>query len=252
MSQSKMSSNTNMEGVLCMAAYTEIGPRPPRMSHPGPEAQQPKPGLPIRPLCASHLGQIWPASGSKLSTTGHPENPSPSFYTLPPFALHCVSLAAQQGCWGWPTVGVSPTRMGRAPPTQGHERLPFFPLILLPPPASQQPRVKAVGWLVCLWPTALVGDTDGLRYQHEAANVGVLDRQTYQGGTRGRRLCSEDRDRETGNSKVCTRTRDTRFIQVRTAKVASPTSCLGDQVWRPALGVGLTSGARLGTRTSFI
>jgi hypothetical protein len=68
--------------------------------------------------------------------------------------------------------------------------------------------------------------------------VGVLDRQTYQGGTRGSRLCGEDRDRETENSKVCTRTRDTRFIQVRVAKVANPTSCLGDQVWRPALGVG--------------
>jgi hypothetical protein len=45
---------------------------------------------------------------------------------------------------------------------------------------------------------------------------------------------------ETKNSKVCTRTRDTRFIQVRVAKAASPTSCLGDQVWRPALGVGLS------------
>jgi hypothetical protein len=40
-------------------------------------------------------------------------------------------------------------------------------------------------------------------------------------------LCGEDRDRETRNSKVCTRTRDTRFIQVRVAKVANPTSCLG-------------------------
>jgi hypothetical protein len=68
--------------------------------------------------------------------------------------------------------------------------------------------------------------------------VGVLDRQTYQGGTRGSRLCGGDRDRETENSKVCARTRDIRFIQVRAAKVASPTSCLGDQVWRPALGVG--------------
>jgi hypothetical protein len=68
--------------------------------------------------------------------------------------------------------------------------------------------------------------------------VGVLDRQTYQGGTRGSSLCGEDRDRETENSKVCARTRDTRFIQVRAAKVASPTSCLGDRVWRPALGVG--------------
>jgi hypothetical protein len=71
-------------------------------------------------------------------------------------------------------------------------------------------------------------------------SVGVLDRQTYQGGTRGSRLCGEDRDRETENSKVCARTRDTRFIQVRVAKVANPTSYLGDQVWRPALGVGLS------------
>jgi hypothetical protein len=31
-------------------------------------------------------------------------------------------------------------------------------------------------------------------------------------GTRGSRLCGGDRDRETDNSKVCTRTRDTRFI----------------------------------------
>jgi hypothetical protein len=82
--------------------------------------------------------------------------------------------------------------------------------------------------------------------------VGVLYRQTYQGGTRGSRLCSGDHDQKTENSKVCTRTRDTRFIQVRTAKMASPTSCLGDQVWRPALGVGLRLGAWLGTRSSFI
>jgi hypothetical protein len=71
-----------------------------------------------------------------------------------------------------------------------------------------------------------------------AIPVGVLDRQTYRGGTRGSRLCGGDRDQETENSKVCARTRDTRFIQVRVAKVVSPTSCLGDQVWRPALGVG--------------
>jgi hypothetical protein len=83
-------------------------------------------------------------------------------------------------------------------------------------------------------------------------SVGVLDRQTYQGCTRGSRLCSEDRDWETENSKVCTRTRDTRFIQVRVAKVASPKSCLGYQEWHPALGVGMRSDARLGTRASFI
>jgi hypothetical protein len=69
----------------------------------------------------------------------------------------------------------------------------------------------------------------------QVVSVGVLDRQTYQEGTRGSRLCGEDRDQETENLKVCARTRDTRFIQVRAAKVASPTSCLGDQVWRPAL-----------------
>jgi hypothetical protein len=43
-------------------------------------------------------------------------------------------------------------------------------------------------------------------------SVGVLDRQTYQEGTRGSRLCGEDRDLETENSKVCARTRDTKFI----------------------------------------
>jgi hypothetical protein len=61
----------------------------------------------------------------------------------------------------------------------------------------------------------------------QSAVVGVLYRQTYQGGTRGSRLCGEDRDLETEKSKVCARTRDTRFIQVRVAKVANPTSCLG-------------------------
>jgi hypothetical protein len=40
-------------------------------------------------------------------------------------------------------------------------------------------------------------------------------------------LCGKDRDWETENSKVCARTRDTRFIQVRVAKVANPTSYLG-------------------------
>jgi hypothetical protein len=88
--------------------------------------------------------------------------------------------------------------------------------------------------------------------QVEEGAAGVLDWQTYQGGTRGSTLCGEDRDRETKNSKVCTRTRDTRFIQVRAAKVANPKSCLGDQLRRHALGVELRSGAQLGTRSSFI
>jgi hypothetical protein len=82
--------------------------------------------------------------------------------------------------------------------------------------------------------------------------VSVLDRQTYQGGTRGSRLCGEDRDRETENSKVCARTRDTRFIQVRAAKVANPTSCLGGSNMAPCAWCWVRSGARLGTRPSFI
>jgi hypothetical protein len=84
--------------------------------------------------------------------------------------------------------------------------------------------------------------------------VGVLDQQTYQGGTRGSRLCGGDRDQETENSKVRARTRDTKFIQVRVAKVANPTSCLGDQVWRLRLVLfpGGIEDVRLGTRPSFI
>jgi hypothetical protein len=50
-------------------------------------------------------------------------------------------------------------------------------------------------------------------------------------------LCGGDRDRETENSKVCVRTRDTRFIQVRVAKVANPTSCL--EIKYGALGLVL-------------
>jgi hypothetical protein len=40
-------------------------------------------------------------------------------------------------------------------------------------------------------------------------------------------LCGGDRDRETENSKVCAWTWGTRFIQVRVAIAANPTSCLG-------------------------
>jgi hypothetical protein len=81
-------------------------------------------------------------------------------------------------------------------------------------------------------------DPDQARLAMAEVHVGVLDRQTYQGGTRGSRLCGEDRDRETENSKVCARTRDTRFIQVRAAKVASPTSCLGIKYGAPRLVLG--------------
>jgi hypothetical protein len=50
-------------------------------------------------------------------------------------------------------------------------------------------------------------------------------------------LCGGDRDREIENSKVCARTRDTRFIYVRAAEVASPTSCLGIKYGALRLGV---------------
>jgi hypothetical protein len=43
-----------------------------------------------------------------------------------------------------------------------------------------------------------------------------------------------------GTRRYAQGTQDTRFIQVQAAKVANPTSCAGDQVWRPALGVGLS------------
>jgi hypothetical protein len=105
---------------------------------------------------------------------------------------------------------------------------------------------QALRWMVVRdpwrWREGVAGSATegGAGSMVRAAHVGVLDRQTYQGGTRDSRLCGGDRDRETENSKVCERTRDTRFIQVRVAKVANPTSCLGDQVWRPALGVGLS------------
>jgi hypothetical protein len=75
--------------------------------------------------------------------------------------------------------------------------------------------------------------------------------QTYQGGTRGSRLRGGDRDRETENSKVCASTRDTRFIQVRFAKVASPTSCLEIKYGALRLVV-VEIRCRLGTRPSFI
>jgi hypothetical protein len=67
----------------------------------------------------------------------------------------------------------------------------------------------------------------GTRWGRQLVVAAQPDWQTYQGGTRGSRLCGGDRDRETENSKVCARTRDTRFIQVQAAKVANPTSCLG-------------------------
>jgi hypothetical protein len=66
-------------------------------------------------------------------------------------------------------------------------------------------------------------------------------------------MCCEDRDRETENSKVCARTRDTRFIQVWVAKVAKPTSCLGIKYGALHLVlVEIRLGARLGSWPSFI
>jgi hypothetical protein len=61
----------------------------------------------------------------------------------------------------------------------------------------------------------------------------------------------EDRDRETENSKVCARTRDTRFIQVQAAKVENPTSYLEIKYGALRLVLGW-SDAQLVTRPSFI
>jgi hypothetical protein len=82
-------------------------------------------------------------------------------------------------------------------------------------------------------------------------DVSVLDWQTYQVGTRGGRLWFEDHDRETENSKVCARTRDTRFIQVRAAKVTNPTSDLGSSM-APCAWCWVGSDVLLGTWPSFI
>jgi hypothetical protein len=60
--------------------------------------------------------------------------------------------------------------------------------------------------------------------------VYVLDRQTYQGVSEVVDCEVRNRERETWNSKVKIGTQDTRFVHVRAARVASPTSCLGDQV----------------------
>jgi hypothetical protein len=85
-----------------------------------------------------------------------------------------------------------------------------------------------------------------------ALGVDVLDWQTYQGGTRGSRLCGGDRGRETENSKVCARTQDTRFIQVQVARVATLRP-VWSSISRPALGVvpGGIADLRLGTGPSF-
>jgi hypothetical protein len=68
-------------------------------------------------------------------------------------------------------------------------------------------------------------------------------------GTRGRwlwwgspELELEGEGRDTGHG----------FIQVRAAKVANPTSCLGYHVWRPAIRCWVGWDVLLGTQSSFI
>jgi hypothetical protein len=85
-----------------------------------------------------------------------------------------------------------------------------------------------------------------------APAVGVLTQQTYQGGTRGSRLCgggswSGDQELE----GIC---KDTghKIYTGSGCQGGEPYILSGDQVWRPALGVGLRSRARLGIRPSFI
>jgi hypothetical protein len=63
-----------------------------------------------------------------------------------------------------------------------------------------------------------------------------VPRPTYQWSTRGSRLSGVGS--WSWDMELEGKGRDTRFIQARVAGVASPMSCLGYQVWRPALGVG--------------
>jgi hypothetical protein len=83
--------------------------------------------------------------------------------------------------------------------------------------------------------------------------VGVLDRQTYQGGTRGSRLCGEDRHRETENSKVRARheTQDLYRFGSPRWRALRPVWGIKYGALRLVLG-WLRSVARLGTRPSFI
>jgi hypothetical protein len=80
---------------------------------------------------------------------------------------------------------------------------------------------------------------------------GVLDRQTYQGGTRGSRLCGEDRDRESENSKVRARheTQDLYRFGLPRWRTLRPVWGIKYGALHLVLGC---SGARLGTRPSFI
>jgi hypothetical protein len=72
--------------------------------------------------------------------------------------------------------------------------------------------------------------------------VGVLDRQTYQGVPEVVDCAVRIVIGNPSTRRYAQGTRHTRFIHVQAAKVARLTSCLGGQVWCPALGVGQVPG----------
>jgi hypothetical protein len=78
--------------------------------------------------------------------------------------------------------------------------------------------------------------------------VDVLDRQTYQGGTRGRRLWWGSPDLELEGMRKDTRHK---IYTGSGLQGDEPYVLFGDQVWRLALGV-VCSDVWLGTRPSFI
>jgi hypothetical protein len=83
-----------------------------------------------------------------------------------------------------------------------------------------------------------------------SAFVSVLDRQTYQEGTHGSILCgggSWSGDRELEGVR---RDMGHKIYTGSGCQSGEPYILFGDQVWRPALGVGLD--VRLGTQPSFI
>jgi hypothetical protein len=80
------------------------------------------------------------------------------------------------------------------------------------------------------------------RIQKLCVGVGVLDRQTYQGGTRGSRLCGEDRDRETEHSKVCARDTGHKIYIGSSCQGGKPYVLFGGSRMAYALGVGQVPG----------
>jgi hypothetical protein len=82
--------------------------------------------------------------------------------------------------------------------------------------------------------------------------VGVLDRQTYLWGTRGSRLCSGDRDRLTENFEGKRKDTGHKIYTGSGRQGGEPYVLFGGTSMAPCAWCWVRSGARLGTRPSFI